>query len=353
MIRQQLAGLKASAQLAKAVHDRSGKVLLNAGVELKAEYLDKLRQYGVSEVWIRDDRLADVAGDESISDASKIDCVSTAAAVFEAARHETSLPMTAAHEAIEAAVDDVLADPAHVVGISATGPTAPEEHAAHVSWMAIAVGVERRMNRDDLCTLGLAGLLHDLGIALLPPEAAEAAASARGERRGDARQHTVLGFKALVEEARASATVAQGALQHHERPDGSGFPKGLREGKISAVAQIVAVADEYGGLVSAPPYGEGLEPGEAVRRLAERDGQLAPAPVIEAFLSVVAPYPVGMPVMLDSQERAVVIRLQRGAAGRPVVRVLAGPDGRATQPRDVDLSQDDTLAIVGRAEGEA
>ena len=56
---------------------------------------------------------------------------------------------------------------------------------------------------------------------------------------------------------------------------------------------------------------------------------------------------------LSSQERGVVIELRRGAADRPVVRVLAGPNGEPTQPKDVDLSQDDAPAIVGRAEGEA
>lgn len=199
--------------------------------------------------------------------------------------------------------------------VGCRGLADPAGHALEVALLAgvLAREVPRR------CDLVLAGLLHDL--ALLEGDEAlghplEAVRYLYG---------SPLGFHAL-------AAVAQ----HHERWDGGGYPRGLNGSRLFFPGQLLAVAEAY-----ASARVSGVPPLRAWRSVREGSGSAFDPRAVQVFCRVVAPYSLGSALRLESGEEAVVVGFSSDALDRPVVRVVAGPDGRRLESAvTLDLARD-------------
>jgi hypothetical protein len=155
------------------------------------------------------------------------------------------------------------------------------------------------------------------------------------------------------------------ALQHHERQDGSGYPRGLRgrnaaptglalrgvPGEILPDAEIVAVADVYDALTSDRPWRPALLPDVIVRTMRGLAGGHLNGAVVRELLDLVPPYPLGATVIVARgrylYHRGIVVQVHRGAFERPTVRLLQNERLEAIDPIDVDLrSTSDVIACI-------
>jgi hypothetical protein len=148
-----------------------------------------------------------------------------------------------------------------------------------------------------------------------------------------------------------SSLVAHVAYQHHERQDGSGYPRKLTgsntlgenaAGKIHDFGALCAVADVYDAMSSNRPYRVGWSPEKVVATIASMAGTHLNKAAVEIFLSVVTPYPVCSEVILLSGKHSaysgIVKSVSAEKLARPVVRILRNPAGERVEPFDVDLS---------------
>jgi putative nucleotidyltransferase with HDIG domain len=195
---------------------------------------------------------------------------------------------------------------------------------------------------------GLAGLLHDFGKVSVPDALLTKPGSLTEVEFGLVRQHVERGHQLLKANGYPEA-VADAALHHHERYDGSGYPHGLKGDRISELARMAAVCDVYDAITSRRPYREAAAPAESLASMFRWEGQFDPD-ILAAFIRSLGIYPVGSLVRLKSNRLALVIDQAENDAMRPLVRVFYCIAGRRRVPAsDLDLSAGvEDEAIVSR-----
>jgi HD-GYP domain-containing protein (c-di-GMP phosphodiesterase class II) len=133
----------------------------------------------------------------------------------------------------------------------------------------------------------------------------------------------------------------QVAYQHHERYDGSGYPRGLKGGQISQMGQMAAICDVYDAITSDRCYHKGMTPHDALRRIYEWSKFHFNPALAQQFIRVIGIYPVGTLVMLESGRIGIVIEQSEGNnLLQPRVRVVYDSRSRThLTPAEVDLSK--------------
>ncbi len=129
-------------------------------------------------------------------------------------------------------------------------------------------------------------LLHDIGKIGIPPEVLNKQGPLTDQEFGVIKSHSALGYEAL-KKISIMPELAVGARSHHERPDGKGYPQGLKDEEIPRVAQIIAVADTFDAMYSDRPYRKRMNFERAVSIIKEVSGTQLTADVVDAFLRLV------------------------------------------------------------------
>ncbi len=156
-------------------------------------------------------------------------------------------------------------------------------------------------------TLGLAGLLLDVGMLKIPDTVLQKRSTLTNEEYELTKSHVKLSVEAI----RAAPGLPQGVedivMQHHERQDGSGYPRGLRNREISIDGAIAGLVDSYTALTSRRTYAQQESPSASLMALYKSRGKLYHEALVEQFIQCLGIYPVGSMVELNSGEIAVII----------------------------------------------
>lgn len=198
-------------------------------------------------------------------------------------------------------------------------------HSLSVSIMALAIGMELGLNKKQLTELGLSGLLHDIGKVLIPIEIINKPGRLTPEEFNIVKMHPVHAANHLIERKFVPPDSYYGIVGHHEKMDGTGYPRGLKGDEIHKYARILAVADVFDALTSQRPYRKPSPPSEAIEYIMGGMGSHFDEDCVRAFLRKVAPYPVGTIVQLSNGEKATVMENFRDQPLRPLVSVIDRP----------------------------
>lgn len=223
-------------------------------------------------------------------------------------------------------------------------------HSVAVCAMMVALG--RQLGLDDAQTrsAGLAGLLHDLGKAVMPPLILNKPSKLTEAEFGVIKSHPAEGHRMLLNGEKMDPVALDVCLHHHEKVDGSGYPKGLKGDEISLLAKMGAVCDVYDAITSNRAYKTGWDPAESLRKMAEwSKGHFDPA-VFQAFVKSMGIYPVGSLVLMKSGRIGVVTEQAGKSLTTPKVKMFYSTKSSLRIPAMmVDLSRADTLdRIAGR-----
>jgi putative nucleotidyltransferase with HDIG domain len=157
-------------------------------------------------------------------------------------------------------------------------------HLERVTRYAQAVGMALELDRDQLRTLWIGGLLHDIGKISIPDSVLNKPSALSLDELNVMREHPRLGA-AILEQSSFLASAVPAVLHHHERWDGDGYPFGLREGEIPIEARVLAVADTYDAIISDRAYRPRRPEEAAIEELLRCRGTQFDPEVVDAFIA--------------------------------------------------------------------
>ncbi|MBR1876423.1 MAG: HD-GYP domain-containing protein [Lachnospiraceae bacterium] len=216
------------------------------------------------------------------------------------------------------------------------------KHSVDVATMAMIIGKNYGLEKEELRELCTAGLLHDLGKSKIPLEVLNKPGRLDENEFALMKQHSLFGFKILKEKNEFPDSIMRGVLQHHEKINGKGYPQGLSDKQIHKYAKIIAVADVYDALVTKRPYKDGLSKRVAVEMIMAMTGELD-LKAMKSFLGSIILYPVDSIVHLSTGEPCKVVENNKLNALRP--RVVGLKTGKV-----YDLANDVACASMIIAE---
>ncbi|MER2518775.1 MAG: HD-GYP domain-containing protein [Candidatus Accumulibacter phosphatis] len=195
-------------------------------------------------------------------------------------------------------------------------------HSVAVCALMIALARQLGLGNEAVRSAGIAGLLHDLGKAAIPLDILNKPGKLTDAEFAIVKTHPEKGHEMLLQSSDIDPVALDVVLHHHEKDDGSGYPKRLRGAATSVYAKMAAVCDVYDAITSNRPYKTGWDPAESLRKMAEwSTGHFDPL-VFQAFVKSIGIYPIGSLVLLNCGRIGVVIEQNEKSLLHPQVKVF-------------------------------
>ena len=208
-------------------------------------------------------------------------------------------------------------------------------HSMNVALICNVIGSWAGFSKDDLNTLMLCGLLHDIGKLKIPAEIIQKPGKLTDEEFDLIRSHPKLGYD-ILRSKNLDDRIKLAALQHHERYDGKGYPRQLAGIEINEYASIVAIADVYDAMTSNRIYRKGICPFTVISMF-EKEKDLYNPHYLYLFMKRLVEAYVNTEVILSNNERGKIVLLNQNLLSRPVV---------ITDKKTYDLSRDFSVDIT-------
>lgn len=333
------------AVLAMPVHGSEGQLLLDKGMRLTLGFINSLKRRGFTRIAIQDEFLKDVEVSDTIHEGVRQSAIRSLGMVASNILRGTPGDIQPIREALDSIIEDLRSNPRAALGLHSicSFDEMIYTHGINVCVLSIAIAEGMKLPESTLRQVGLGALLHDVGKLLIPKPILDKPSLLTDEEYSLVQTHAMKGFEMLQTCYDVGAVAAHAALDHHERLDGSGYPRGLKGDNIPLIGRIVATADVYDAMVSTRPHRQRHLP-EAVRKhMQENRGSLFDGDTVDALLRRVAAYPIGTIVSLGGGFVAVVVSQDPRDNNRPVVRVVSGPGVKETQ--DIPLYDQPDLAV--------
>lgn len=210
------------------------------------------------------------------------------------------------------------------------------DHAYTTGVLSVAIASRLGWSADHVRLAALSGMLADTGMGLVP---SGVRISVRGLDDVDAnrvRRHPAYSVSLLDAVEGLSDEVMRAAYQHHERENGTGYPRALRGEQISDMAKVVGVADTFAAAVAPRPYRAGKRPYDALEELVRLGARrVLDRRCVRALVEAMGLFPIGSFVRLSTGDVAEVVGMNPTALDRPVVKVVHRSGGAE---RTLDLA---------------
>lgn len=215
------------------------------------------------------------------------------------------------------------------------------DHSLTVSIHLMAFGRNLSMPPDELHPLGMGGLLKDIGIMRLPLELLHKPSGLTPDEKAHMRTHVDHGTEMLADEITLPEDVRDIVAKHHERIDGSGYPRRLVGDQIGLYAEMAGIVDSYCAMLSPRPFRPARLGQWVIEEINSMRNIRFTAAVVDEFVQFVGLYPVGTLVELNSGEVGVVVEQNRVRRLKPRIMLLLGPDKtRNSSPGILNLLSD-------------
>jgi HD-GYP domain-containing protein (c-di-GMP phosphodiesterase class II) len=221
-------------------------------------------------------------------------------------------------------------------------------HSVATTVYSILTGYMMGLAQNELYELAESALLHDIGMSRVPTAIWQKAGTLDQGEHLAIQRHTVAGADILHDIRGISFMAELVAYQHHERHDGSGYPKGRKGVGICEYARIVAMTDVYAAMTSRRPYRDRILGYEAMKYILSSSATLFDPNVVKAFLRCMSLYPIGSLVEISNGMEGVVVAANPLFPYRPLIKITRDGAGRETGDDGdvVDLLKEKSLGII-------
>ena len=344
----------------------------------KAKDLQTLQQCGITDVWIDTSKGLDVAVqakvasendehlktneallqatkieqraetrvslDEELDTARKIQTRAKLAitSMFQEARMGKALPIGETASLVEEISQSITRNPGALISLARlkTKDDYTYLHSVAVCALMIALGKQLNVEDDLLQSLGMAGLLHDIGKMAIPDDILNKPGRLTDEEFEIIKTHSMRGWEVLKDSEGVDDIALDVCRHHHERIDGNGYPDRLSGENLTLYAKMGAVCDVYDAITSNRSYKNGWEPADSIRKMAEWKNGHFDETVFNAFVKTVGIYPAGTLVKLQSGRLGVVTDQSAKSLLTPKVKVFFSSNAKTPIPmKIIDLAQ--------------
>lgn len=348
--------MKPGMVLAKSIFNDSGRVLLSEGISVTSKMISRLQNLNVTYVYIKDARTDGLEIPTLISDTTRNAAVKTITDTFKSIENEKELSkwfvMDRSSKDLKSLIQHLLTDMKsnEEVATLLTDVYVHDNyvftHSLNVTLYSLSIGLKLGLSQKDLEILGLGGILHDIGKMLVPNEILFKPGKLSSEEFSEMKRHATYGFDILRNMQTIPLIVAHCAFQHHERLNGSGYPRGIKSEEIHLFGKILAVADVFDAVTSHRVYRSAMLPHEGLEILYSGSGTLYEPAIIEAFRKSVAIYAYGLMVTLNDGRKGIVVGQNQDLTERPIIRIVEEAGDELDTPYDLNLRDHLNLAIV-------
>ncbi len=202
------------------------------------------------------------------------------------------------------------------------------QHCHRMSILAMSIAVEIGLNDENVCRVGVTGLLHDWGMLKVPEHIRNPGKPLKELDRLELQKHVMYSIDILEKMTGLPTLVPLVSYQVHEQMNGEGYPRGRVGNNIHLFARILHVAHCYVELTTKTGYRNALSPYDATMQLFRyaKNGILDPV-VLRALLRAQSLFPVGSLVMLSSGSMAKVVRANGDLFAEPIVQLVQDSQG--------------------------
>lgn len=349
MRKLQLINVKSDMVLGKTIYSASGNTLLAAGVGLTTVYINRLKELGVPALYIKDGLCDDVGMPEIISEATRVDAQKAVKEVFEQCMKGEEVSFNAIKDMANHIVDEAIANREALLNQTdiRTVYDYSYGHSVNVALIAVMTGIALSYNQLQLRDLSVGALLHDIGKTFISNEILNKQGRLTAKEFQEVKSHCAKGFELLRKHEEISLLSAHVAFQHHEKYDGSGYPRGLKGKDIHELARIAALADVYDTLTTERVDRKAYTPFQAMQVIIDCSISHFDPSLLKLFMQNIAVYPVGSVLSLTSGEIGVVIKTRRENPKRPVVRIVLSKDKKPVSPmEEIDLAEELGIQVI-------
>ncbi len=214
-------------------------------------------------------------------------------------------------------------------------------HSLESSVWALVFGRHLCLDRESLTAVGLGGLLLDVGKTKIPAKLLIKKGELSDVERAYMKTHVDIGLEILAETTDVDSRVLDMVATHHERYDGSGYPKGWKGNQIPVFGRIGGIVDSYAAMTSDRPYANAKSSYDAMREFKALSDKHFQAEMVEQFIQAVGIFPAGTLVELNTGEIGVVLKEHQSSRLQPELAIIRDSKKRPLENFEViDLRQE-------------
>ncbi|MDR3562141.1 MAG: HD domain-containing phosphohydrolase [Negativicutes bacterium] len=347
MLRLAIEFIRPGMELARDILGKEGQTVLTAGVKLIPRHIEILQKWDIASAYIVNPLFELPSVDEVMQEKVRNKVLQSVKSIFDKAAKVGTFNLAGEHqEQVKTIIKEVVLKRSNIIHLAQINRHRDDglTHSINVAVLSTVIAVTMGHNRDNIYPLTLGALLHDFGKVFVPKNILAKPALTQDEFEV-LNNHTVYGYEALKKIEGFPLLAAHIAFQHHERFDGSGFPRKLAGNDITTFARIVSVANEFDNLVAGTAGIPGMEMHLAYEAIVAQVNSAFDPDVAKAFLSKIALYPVGTYVHLTTGQVGVVTKVVPLAQHRPSVKIIADESGLLAQSVDIDLVSRENLTM--------
>lgn len=312
--------------LAKAILTSDYKELLSEGTQVRLSYIPKLKEVGVTEIFVKDNELDAQTRLILKADVNKR-CKEKVQQVLSMHTYKDGEDMTEIAKTADNIINVISNDDNVARQVYDIKERSADlyEHCISTCTIAILVAIKMKLSWTEIHDLGVGCILHDIGLRYVTVDYVDRDIDemSRSEKE-DYLKHPIYGYTAIREEEWINKVSKEIILMHHENLDGSGYP--LHTNQVHITTKIAAVCDLFDEMIC----GVGRKRRkvyEVIEYLKAYKGIRFDANIIDVLLDFTAVYPSGNKVLLNTGEIAIVVNQNKGFPERPMVQLVMNQTG--------------------------
>lgn len=347
MIKVPISQLKPGMRLAKDVILEDGRLLLLAGFAIKPLYIRKFKALNITNVYVEEVPFTPI--EEFEEERVYNHAAATIKNIFSSTRKDDNANISAVRDSVDEILQKVIQN--ETVMLQLTGIRNIDNytflHSVDVCIYSTIIGKWLGYGKEHLMALGMGAILHDIGKCRVPIDILQKPDKLTDSEFREMKLHTVYGCEIIKNTYRLNSKIANIALQHHEKWDGSGYPLGSAANAIDPLARIVTLADVYDALTSDRVYKKRALPHIAAEYIKNNSGTFFDPYIVESFIHSIAVYGEGTLVLLNTGELGSILSSHSSDSIRQKVNVFSSRSGPPVlQPYIIDLNEHKDVEIV-------